>query len=143
MLTSTQANPKSFESRRNSTRCWTCPVFTQTPTQIVSGDVFLITLTMLTSTQVNPKSFESRRNSTRCWTCPVFTRYVASKLFRVYSLCGFQTFRKLYGGGTLRASLSGTFLQTLPEVVPPLTGHSLSPRSCPPTLVAPSERFGY
>ena len=34
---------------------------------------------------------------------------------------------------TLRASPSGTFLQTLP-----LKGHSLSPRSCPPTLLAPS-----
>ena len=43
---------------------------------------------------------------------------------------------------TLRASLSGTFLQTLPELVTPLKGHSLSPRSCPPTLSALSERFG-
>ena len=45
--------------------------------------------------------------------------------------------------GTLRASLSGTFLQTLPDLVTPLKGHSLSPRSCPPTRSAPSERFGY
>ena len=44
---------------------------------------------------------------------------------------------------TLRASLSGTFLQTLPDLVTPLKGHSLSPRSCPPTRSAPSERFGY
>ena len=29
---------------------------------------------------------------------------------------------------TLRASLSGTFLQTLPDLVTPLKGHSLSPR---------------
>ena len=43
----------------------------------------------------------------------------------------------------LRAPLSGTFLQTLPELVTPLKGHSLSPRSCPPTRSAPSERFGY
>ena len=43
----------------------------------------------------------------------------------------------------LRASLSGTFLQTLPDLVTPLKGHSLSPRSCPPTRSAPSERFGY
>ena len=27
-------------------------------------------------------------------------------------------------------SLSGTFLQTLPELVTPLKGHSLSPRGC-------------
>ena len=39
---------------------------------------------------------------------------------------------------TLRVPLSGTFLQTTP-----LKGHSLSPRSCPPTRSAPSERFGY
>ena len=44
---------------------------------------------------------------------------------------------------TLRASLSGTFLQTLPDLVTPLKGHSLSPRSCPPTRSAPSERFLY
>ena len=44
---------------------------------------------------------------------------------------------------TLRTSLSGTFLQTLPDLVTSLKGHSLSPRSCPPTRSAPSERFGY
>ena len=44
---------------------------------------------------------------------------------------------------TLRAPLSGTFLQTLPDLVTPLKGHSLSPRSCPPTRSAPSERFRY
>ena len=38
---------------------------------------------------------------------------------------------------TLRSSLSGTFLQTLPDLVTPLKGHSLSPRSCPPTRSAP------
>ena len=51
--------------------------------------------------------------------------------------------RKSNPGPTLRASLSGTFLQILPELVTPLKGHSLSPRSCPPTLSAPSERSGY
>ena len=44
---------------------------------------------------------------------------------------------------TLQASISGTFLQTLPDLVMPLKGHSLSPRSCPPTQSVPSERFGY
>ena len=44
---------------------------------------------------------------------------------------------------TLRASLSGTFLRTLPELLTPLKGHSLSPCSCPPMWSAPSERFGY
>ena len=45
--------------------------------------------------------------------------------------------------GTLRASLSGTFLQTLPDLVTSLKGHSLSPHSCPPVWSAPSKRFGY
>ena len=44
---------------------------------------------------------------------------------------------------TLRAPLSGTFLQTLPDLVMPQKGPSLSPRSCPLTRSAPSERFGY
>ena len=44
---------------------------------------------------------------------------------------------------TLRASLSGTFLQTLPDLVTPLKGQSLSLRSCPPTRSAPSKRLGY
>ena len=44
---------------------------------------------------------------------------------------------------TLRASLSGIFLQTPPDLVTPLKGHSLSPRSCPATRSASSERFGY
>ena len=34
---------------------------------------------------------------------------------------------------TLQVSLSGTFLQTLPDLVTPLKGHFLSQRSCPPT----------
>ena len=38
-----------------------------------------------------------------------------------------------------RAPLSGTFLQTLPDLVTPLKGHSLSPRSCPATRSAASE----
>ena len=46
-------------------------------------------------------------------------------------------------GPTLRASLSGTFLQTLPELVMPLKGHSLFPRSRPRTWSAASERFGW
>ena len=53
-----------------------------------------------------------------------------------------KTLRWVYAC-TLRALLSGTFLQTLPDLVTPLKGHSLSPRSCPPTRSAPSERSGY
>ena len=52
-----------------------------------------------------------------------------------------------------KASLSGTIpktqsialhhlLQTLPNFVTPLMGHSVSPCSCPPTLSAPSGRLG-
>ena len=46
-------------------------------------------------------------------------------------------------GSTLRASLSGTFLRTLPDLVTPLEGYSLSTRSCQPTRSASSEKFGY
>ena len=45
--------------------------------------------------------------------------------------------------GTLWALLSSTFLQTLPDLVTPLKGHSLSPRSCSVMRSAPSEWFGY
>ena len=51
--------------------------------------------------------------------------------------------RRVRGLGTLRASLSGTFLQTLPELVTPLKGYSSSRRSCLPTRSAPSERVRY
>ena len=44
---------------------------------------------------------------------------------------------------TLWTSLSGTFLQTLPDLVTPLKGHSLSLLSCPPMRSAPSKMFGY
>ena len=47
------------------------------------------------------------------------------------------------GNTTLQALLSGTLLQTLPDLVMPLKGHSLSPRSCPPKRSASSGRFGY
>ena len=44
----------------------------------------------------------------------------------------------------LRASLSNTFLQTLPELIDtPLKGHSLSPCSWSLTLSAPSKKTGY
>ena len=46
-------------------------------------------------------------------------------------------------GPTLRASLSGTLLQTLPDLVTPLKGHSLSLHSCPAMRSSLSERFGY
>ena len=51
--------------------------------------------------------------------------------------------RYAMGVCTLWSSLSGTFLQTLPELVMPLKGHSLSPCSCPPVWPAPCEHFGY
>ena len=44
---------------------------------------------------------------------------------------------------TLRAPLSSTFLQTLPDLVTSLKGYSLSPCICPPMHSAPSKRFGY
>ena len=47
------------------------------------------------------------------------------------------------GVRTLWTWLLGTFLQTLPESVMPLKGHSLSLRNCPLMLSAPSERYEY
>ena len=58
-----------------------------------------------------------------------------------YNLSLFLT--RLLCLSTIRPSLSGTFLQSLPDLITPLKGHSVSPRSCPPTRSAPSERFGY
>ena len=56
---------------------------------------------------------------------------------------GATCFKWLCSTSTLRASLSGTILQTRPEMVTPPKGHFLSPRSscCPPTLLAPAERL--
>ena len=73
----------------------------------------------------------------------VYTRGLTEKRQRVYTR-GLTEKRRgeLLSPGdahTLQASLSRTFLQTLSEP----KGHSLSPRSCPPTLSAPFERFGY
>ena len=45
--------------------------------------------------------------------------------------------------GTLWALLSSTFLQTLPDLVTPLKGHFLSPRSCSVMRSVPSKRLGY
>ena len=52
-------------------------------------------------------------------------------------------FKMVRAGDTLRASVSGTFLQTLPKLATLLKGHSLFPCSCPPTRSAPSVGFGY
>ena len=49
----------------------------------------------------------------------------------------------LMPSSTLPALLSGTFFQTLPDLVTPLKGHSLSSRSCPVMRSAPCKRFGY
>ena len=62
----------------------------------------------------------------------------AANPWRAADRCGRGKTSQCVVVSTLRASLSGTFLQTLP-----LKEHSLSPRSCPPTQSAPSERFGY
>ena len=67
------------------------------------------------------------------------TRYVTVSA----EVWDWQAWQREYDNSTLRAPLSGTFLQTLLDLVTPLKGHSLSPRSCPATRSAPSERFGY
>ena len=68
--------------------------------------------------------------------------YSASKTSTQKLACSHRQMRTVHT--TLRTSLSGSFLQTLPQLVTPLKRHLLSPRSCPtPTRSAPSERFGY
>ena len=44
---------------------------------------------------------------------------------------------------TLGASLSGTLPRSLPDLLTPLKGYSLSPHSCPAMWSVPSERFRY
>ena len=66
-----------------------------------------------------------------------------STLVTTTTLCSrAQDPNQLTAKHTLRASLSGTFLQTLPDLVSPLKGHSLSPHSCPPTRSAPPKGLG-
>ena len=77
--------------------------------------------------------------STLCMRDDSTARHGKSYLVSNWILTSCQP-HKLYI--TLRASLSGTFLQTLLDLVTPLKGHSLSPRSCPLIRSAPSERFG-
>ena len=66
-------------------------------------------------------------------TCTIFNDW-----YRIISVYQYQyvTFP-----ATLGSLLSGTFLQTLPDLVTPLKGHSLSPRGCPAMRSVPSERF--
>ena len=64
-------------------------------------------------------------------------------LTKVAEIYLYITLPSVWQTHTLWAPLSGTFLQTLPDLVTPLKGYSLSPRSCPPTRSAPSERFRY
>ena len=64
-------------------------------------------------------------------------------LTKVAEIYLYITLPSVWQTHTLRAPLSGTFLQTLPDLVTPLKGYSLSPRSCPVTRSAPSERFRY
>ena len=86
---------------------------------------------LLTPAQVKPNPFESRRNSFFCTVGDASHVYV-----RALALGCFHS----NISATLRASLSGTFLQTLPDLVTSLlVTLVLSPRSCPPTRSAPSE----
>ena len=75
--------------------------------------------------------------------CSVQTVQRSELVCRLSYAVGRDSHTRHIHSATLRASLSGTFLQTLPDFVTPLKGHSLSPRSCPATRSAPSERFWY
>ena len=86
---------------------------------------------------------ETKDTSRKCLTYPA--HWIGIVLFGIGDRSSEYRGRRNKGPSlvTLRASLSGTFLQTLPDLVTPLKGYSLSPRSCPPTRSAPSERFRY
>ena len=78
-----------------------------------------------------------------CVQLPVFGIFIVRQVLMNAIAHGGCTDTVSLQGKHIPASLSGTFLQTLPDLVTPLKGHSLPPRSCPPTRSAPSERFGY
>ena len=71
-----------------------------------------------------------------------FAAYVGETDFVVHMVSLLHLFNDKLSA-TLWASLSDTFPQTLPDLVTPLKGHSLSLHSCPLTWSAPSERSGY
>ena len=80
---------------------------------------------LLTPAQIKPKSFESRRTFFLSFLPGVDVPHV---YVRAWALGCFHSLVC-----TLRASLSGTFLQTQPDLVTPLKGHSSE--TC-------TERFG-
>ena len=88
------------------------------------------------------KSFNDNDNNNNGWGVGWAVSSVSGKAPPPHFPEG-KSFNNTTAGLTLRASLSGTFLQTLPDLVMPLKGHSLSPRRCPATRSSPSERFGY
>ena len=108
--------------------------------------------------------FDSRRYPLACWRVPFITGSDGSSSLRLFfplpylppssrGLCVCRCTPQQHWSTcatrhsyryTLRASLSGTFLHTCQNWLRHCRGTlSLSPRGCPPTLSAPSERFGY
>ena len=98
--------------------------------------------------------FNKRRHHCVCMVCLKCTYICTHGLFNkcrhhwVCMVC-LSTLKMPHGqptlsvGATLQASLSSTFLQTLPDLVMSLKGHSLSLHSCPAMRSVPSERFRY
>ena len=127
--------------------------------EVISGKHFTTKPSKQASKQASNVLFNicSHRGDIHCPGCRAVSRKTESRFVTEpskYVICRrvcehFFLARKILPAGavkgliTLRASLSGTFLQTRPDLVTSLKGHSLSPRSCPPTRSAPSERFGY
>ena len=127
---------------------------------------------LLTPAQIKPKSFESRRNSflffftgggCASFPCVLGARFCFHHLSEgadrgAGQLRGDKEWRNeiwqsLEEGAVKRCSECASWAHSehrfpapsskLPDLVTPLKGHSLSPRSCPPTRSASSERFGY
>ena len=138
MLTPVQIKRKWFESRRNS---------------LLFFSLFFL------------PGVDAPQVYVRAWALGCFYSHISTRTFRraliasvgscteIKSTCRFsgvtkcdRVWRKVPESDigvficlTLRASLSSTFLQILPDSVTPLKGHSSSPRSCPLTQSAPSK----
>ena len=66
-----------------------------------------------------------------------------NKTTELFSLPGVDASHVYVRALALGCFYASCFGASLPDLVSPLKGHSLFPRSCPATRSAPSERFGY
>ena len=107
--------------------------------QNLSDESLFCCLWLKTRTEIERTKFRDTATSP---LVPTPLPSTSSKTHSASRLC-IQSPQEVTSDCTLRAPLSGTFLQTLPDLVTPLKGALFISDSCPPTRSAPSERFGY